>query len=271
MPEDFSFTALLLNIGLAVLIAGAGWIIAGWTASLVLRTVRAGNYDQALGRFLSQMGRWTVLAGAGIASLQTVGIETTSFVALLASAGFAVGLALQGSLSNFASGVMILIFRPFDLGDVITAAGITGAVVDIGIFATTLHTPDNQKIIVPNSAITGGTIVNITTLGTRRGGVDVGVAYGADVSQVIQILEEAAATVECVHTDPAPAIAFVGLGASSLDFTILTWADSGDYLTMLHEVRKAAYEALNANDIEIPYNHLVVQHSQLDAAVAAAK
>ena len=269
MPEIDFFT-LATNIALAIVIAIIGWIIAGWAASAVIRVCRAGKYDEALGRFLSQMARWTVLAGAGIASLGAVGIQTTSLVALLASAGFAVGLALQGSLSNFASGVMILVFRPFNLGDVITAAGTTGGVVDIGIFATTLHTPDNQKIIVPNSAITGGTITNITTLGTRRGAVDVGVAYGADVGEIMAILEAAAATVECVHSDPAPAVAFVGLGASSLDFTILTWADSADYLAMLHSVRKAAYEALNEANVEIPYNHLVVQHMPLSAASEVA-
>lgn len=218
--------------------------------------------DAALSRFLGQMVRYTVLAATVIAALGVVGIETTSFIALLGSAGLAVGLALQGSLANFAAGVMILFFRPFTLGDVITAGGHTGGVVDIGLFATTLHTPDNMKIIVPNSAITGGSIVNITTLGTRRISVDVGVEYGADLEKVQGILQKAAERCSLALDDPAPAVVFGNLGASSLDFSVFAWCKSSDHLGLRHELRCNVYDDLNAAGIEIPFSQIVVHQAE---------
>lgn len=246
-----------------------GWIASKWVHSVALKTIARRNFDKALGHFVASIARYSVLAATVIAALGAVGVEATSLVAIFASAGLAVGLALQGSLSNFASGVMILVFRPFELGDVITAGGHTGGVHDIGLFATTLITPDNQKITVPNSAITGGTITNITTLGTRRGAVDVGVAYGADVDQVIAILQRAAKSADLVLQGPAPAVAFVGLGASSIDFTVLTWSRSGDYLGMLHNVRREIYNALNDAGVDIPYNQIVVHQAAAAEAMAA--
>jgi small conductance mechanosensitive channel len=246
---------------LAIVIFIIGWIVSKWTNKLVQQALAKGKVDVALSRFLGTIAQYTVLVAAVIAALGTVGIETTSVVAVFASAGLAVGLALQGSLSNFAAGVMILFFKPFQLEDVITAGGHTGKVIDIGLFATTLHTPDNMKIIIPNSAIGGGSVINITTLGTRRGAVDVGVAYGEDLDKVQAVLEKAAAKPGMVLSDPAPAVAFVGLGASSLDFKVLTWCNSPDYLAMLHAVRCEVYDELNAAGIEIPFNQIVVHQA----------
>lgn len=245
----------------AIAIFVAGWIGARWANKLVLRGLRKSKAKEALARFLASIAQYTVLAAAIIAALGTVGIETTSVVAVFASAGLAVGLALQGSLSNLASGVMILFFEPFVLDDVITAAGHTGQVKDVGLFATTLITPDNMKIIVPNSAITGGSVVNITTLGTRRGEVEVGVAYGADLAQVQAVLLGAVSKVEVALGDPAPAVVFVGLGASSLDFKIFAWSKSADYFPMLHALRCAIYDELNAAGIEIPFNQIMVHQA----------
>lgn len=269
-PADL--VPMLIGLGtslmIAVLTLVVGWVVSKWARKLALSSLDRAKVDIAVARFVSYIVQYTVLAATIIAALGAVGVETTSLVAVLASAGLAVGLALQGSLSSFASGVMILLFRPFELGDVITAGGHTGGVVDIGLFATTLHTPSNEKIILPNSAVTGGSIVNITTLGTRRVSVAVGVAYGASVSEVIGVLERAAKGVPNTLDDPGPGVAFTGLGASSLDFAVMVWGKSEDFLAISHDLRTAIYVELEGAGIDIPYNQIVVH--QADAAQAAA-
>ncbi len=249
---------MIVSFGTALLIFIVGWLASKIGARIVHRVLEKGKVDQAISRFFSQIARYTILVATVIAALGAVGIQTTSLVAIFASAGLAIGLALQGSLANFAAGVMILFFRPFTLGDIITAGGHTGGVDDIGLFASTLITPDNEKIIIPNAKITGGSIVNLTTLGTRRGKVEVGVAYGADAAKVQDLLVAALSKTELVLQDPAPAVAFTGLGASSVDFTVLTWCNSMDYIAMLHNVRSTVYAALNDAGIEIPFSQIVV-------------
>ena len=258
-PEQLKAMVPMVKSALiALTIFVVGWIGSKWGNRLMIGLFRRRNLDEALGRFLAGMLQYTILAATVIAALGAVGVETTSLLAVFASAGLAVGLALQGTLGNFASGVMILFFRPFQLGDVVTAGGHTGTVNDIGMFATSMTTPDNQRIIIPNSAITGGSIVNITTLGTRRGAVDVGVAYGADLKKVQEVLLEATKSLDIVLKDPEPGVAFVEMAASSLNFRIVCWCNSSDYMGMLHEVRSAAYNALNKAEIEIPFNQIVV-------------
>lgn len=252
---------LARSLFLAILIFVVGHQVAKLLHRLTQSGLERRGVDGALARFLGTMVRYGIFAATVIAALGVVGIETTSFVALLGSAGLAVGLALQGSLSNFAAGVMILFFRPFTLDDAITVAGHTGKVVDIGLFATTLHTPDNHKIIVPNSSITGGSIVNLTTLGTRRVTVDVGVEYGADLKKVQEILEAAARRCSFALQDPPVAVAFVGLGASSLDFKVFAWGASADFLALSHELRCHVYDDLNAAGIEIPFSQVVVHQA----------
>ncbi|MBN2800100.1 MAG: mechanosensitive ion channel family protein [Deltaproteobacteria bacterium] len=252
---------VLTNLSLAALILVVGWMASKWANRLILRMGARQRLDTALTRFTASIAQYATLAAFVIAALDRMGMQTTSLVAIFASAGLAVGLALQGSLSNFASGVLILFFRPFQLGDVITVAGVTGMVEDIGIFTTTLIPPDNQKIIVPNAQVTGGVIVNITAMGTRRGGVNVGVAYGTDLAVAEAALLRAANSAALVLKDPAPAVAFVDLGASSLDFTVLCWSKSEDYLGMLHQVRSAVYRELNDAGIEIPFSQIVVHQA----------
>lgn len=247
--------------GQALLVLIIGWLIANTFYSRTIAMVQSRGLDLALGRFLAQMARWTILGATVIAALGIVGVEVMGLMAVFASAGVAVGLALQGNLSNFASGVMILIFRPFDVGDVITAAGKTGGVQEIGLFATVMHTPNNEKIIVPNSAITGGVIENLTTLGTRRATIGVGVAYGADAAQVMDILKTAAQDCPLVLSEPGVGVAFTGLGASSVDFTVLVWSKSSDWVAVQGQVRHALYNALNDAGIEIPFNQIVVHNA----------
>lgn len=269
-PEQIEmWTNQLIAWGLqglqALLVMAVGWVVAKMVYGRILGIIQSRGLDLALGRFLAQIARWSILGATVIAALGIVGVEVMGLMAVFASAGVAVGLALQGNLSNFASGVMILVFRPFDVGDVITAAGSTGAVQEIGLFATTMHTPGNEKIIVPNSAITGGTILNLTTLGTRRAAIPVGVAYGSDAVQVMGILSKAAASVPLVLEDPAVAVAFTGLGASSIDFTVLVWAKSSDWVAVQGAVRHACYDALNEAGIDIPFDQVVV-HQASDAS-----
>lgn len=263
-PPLDTYEPLIVGAVKAVTILFLGWVVAKWIAALALRAFRKRNMDEAVSRFLGSLVQYAVLAAAVIAALGTVGIETTSLVAILGSAALAVGLALQGSLSNFAAGVMVLLFRPFAIGDVVTVAGHTGTVDDIGLFATTLITPDNHRVVVPNAAVTGGSIVNLTVLGTRRGEVDVGVAYGCDPTKVMAILTTAAASVEGCLQDPAPAALVFGFGASSVDFKLRVWAKCADWGGVVAQTRIAVYEALNAAGIEIPFEQVVVHKA--DAA-----
>ncbi len=238
------------------------WTISRWVGSAVRRVGTNRNMDPSLVGFLAQMTRYTVLAAGVISALGSAGVETTSVLAIFTSAGLAIGLALQGSLANFASGVMILWLRPFNVGDVVTAAGETGQVREIGLFATTLVNPSNHKIIVGNSSITGSNITNFTDLGKRRTTVGFGVEYGADIRQVVSIVEKAATACPTVLADPAPpAVAFVDMGASSLNFVVHSWSETGDWLACQHEVRTAVYDALNEAGIEIPFDQVVVHQA----------
>ena len=240
----------------------AGWIVAKWVHRLVLAATRKTKIDEALGRFFASMAQYAVLALAVIAALDKAGIPTTSLAAVIAAAGLAVGLALQGSLGNFASGVLLLIFRPFTLGDRVTAAGHTGDVIDIGLFATTLATPGEQKIIIPNGAVTGGSIVNHTASGLVRISMEAGVAYGADVDQVCGLLVEAAKASDLVLDEPEPEAAFVEMAASSLNFLVHCWTQPENYVDMQHNVRRSIYNKLNEAGIEIPFNQLVVHRAE---------
>ena len=262
VPEALApYMPLIVGIVTALLIFIIGWLISKWTHTLVAKLLRKRSADESLVKFLSALAQFMVLAATVIAALGQVGIQTTSLVALLGSAGIAIGLALQGNLSHFASGVMLLVFRPFTVGDVIEGGGKTGAVDEVGLFATTLTTPDNHKIIVPNAAVTGGPITNFTTLGRRRAKIDIGVAYGADIDKVTELLLEAAKSVPEVLEDPGPGAAFVSFGASSLDFGVLVWAENANFLPVQHKVRKAIYDKLNAAGIEIPFNQVVVHQA----------
>jgi len=261
-PEALQpYEGLIVGTATALIIFVVGWIVSKWVYAFCLRAARRSKMDEALARFLSSMAQYAVLAFAVIAALSKVGVQTTSLVALLGAAGLAVGLALQGNLGNFASGVMLLFFRPFTLEDKVRVAGEDGQVKSIGLFATTMKTPSNEEKIVPNSSITSDVIINYTSQSMLRGGIAVGIAYGSDVNQAMAVMIEACKSVESVLGDPAPSVNFSGFGASSLDFEVRPWATTDDYLGMLHEVRIALYEALNAAEIEIPFDQIVVHQA----------
>jgi small conductance mechanosensitive channel len=190
--------------------------------------------------------------------LGTFGIETASFAALLAGAGLAVGLAMQGTLANVSAGVLLLVFRPFKVGDSIIVAGQAGTVYALGIFMTTLDTSDNRRIILPNGSVLGSTIENISHHDTRRVSVAVGADYSANVDKTRKALLAAITKVEAALDDPAPAVVLTGLGASSVDWQVRVWCKSDDYWAVLEETTVQVKKALDKAKIGIPYNTLDV-------------
>lgn len=249
------------NVALALLILVIGWIFSKWANAAVLRAGRRAKVDEALGRFLASISQYTVLVATGIAALGRVGVETTSLVAVFASAGLAIGLALQGTLANFASGVLILFFRPFQLDDVVNIGGETGKITDIGLFATKMTTPDNHAIIVPNSQVTSGVITNFTPMATRRVVVEIGIAYGADVDKAKEVIIEALKGTDLIIEDPAPGVILKGFGASSVDLVATAFAKTPDWWPALHNAKVSVYNGLNAANIEIPFSQIVVHQA----------
>lgn len=260
------YMPVVMNFVFGIAIFAFGWFVSKLIYRLVKTTLHTTRVDEALTRFLASIAQYLVLAATVIASLNRVGVQTTSLVAILASAGLAVGLALQGSLSNFASGVLILGFRPFVLGDFVEIGGKAGTVLDIGLFMTKLVTANNEAVMVPNSSATGGIIVNYTAMGVRRIAVEIGVAYGADVRRVKEVLEGVTKGLENCLDDPAPSVVLDNFGASSLNFSVRAYAKTDEFWPMVGELKMRIYEALNEADIEIPFNQLVVHQAQADAA-----
>lgn len=260
----------MLNLVFGIVILFIGWAISKSVNKALLSGLRKAHVEESLARFLAAMAQYCVLAATIISALNRVGVQTTSLVALLASAGLAIGLALQGSLSSFASGVMILFFRPFMLGDVVKLGNHQGTVEDIGLFQTTLNAIEGEKIILPNSSIMSNAIINFSARGVRRATIDVGVAYGVKVETVMERLKAAVARVETGLEEPAPAFIFNGLGASSLDFKVGLWCNAKDYPKTMNALRKAVYDELNAAGIDIPYPQLVLHHASEELAGASS-
>ncbi len=266
LPEKVDpYAPLMVGAMTALLILILGWIVSKWIRSAMLKAMQTRKVDEALARFLSSIIQYLVLAAAVITALNKVGVESTSFVAILGAAGLAVGFALQGSLANFASGVLMLLFRPIDIGQRVTVAGHTGAVEEIGLFATTLGTPDNETIIIPNAKITDDSIVNFSKKGVCRANVSIGVAYGTDIGQAMEAIVAACKRSELVLDTPAPDVAFGGFGSSSLDLLARPWSKPENYPTMQHNVRVAIYDELAKRGIEIPFDQIVL-HKAPEAA-----
>lgn len=247
----------------ALVIFILGWLVSKWVSFLVVRALRRGHVDEALARFLSGIAKYAVLVAAVVTALTQVGIAATSFVALIGAAGLAIGLALQGNLSHFASGVMLLFFRPFTIGDRVTISGLTGNVEDIGLFATRLKTPLNETIIIPNSKITDDSIVNFTSAGLYRAVVSVGVAYGTKYQEAEPVVLDAVRGVEGVKVDEGIDVVFDNFGASSLDLLVRAWCQADEAAKVRHRMRIAIYDALEAAGIEIPFDQVVV-HTAAD-------
>ncbi|MFA5506326.1 MAG: mechanosensitive ion channel family protein [Vulcanimicrobiota bacterium] len=244
---------------LAILIVG--WMLSKWTQRLVKTMLSRTRTEESLARFLSSIAQYVVLAATIIAALNQVGVQTTSLVAILASAGLAVGLALQGSLSNFASGVMILGFRPFMLGDVVELAGKSGTVDDIGLFMTRLVSANNEVVLVPNGTITSDIIINFTARGMRRLVIDVRVGYGEDARRVAGLLEEIARGHEFCLEDPGPSAVISAFGPTSVEFQLRAYAKNNEFWPLTNELRLRIFETLNEKNIEIPINQILVHQA----------
>jgi small conductance mechanosensitive channel len=239
----------------------AARLLAGWAGRVTYAALQKANFDETLSKFGSKLSRWTVLLVAVLACLGVFGIQTTSFAALIGAAGLAVGLAFQGTLSNFAAGVMLLVFRPFKVGDVITAAGQTGTVDEIELFTTTLDTGDRRRFVLPNNIVFGSVIENKSHHPQRRVDITVGVDYGADVDRVREVLA-AAAQVEGVLADPEPAIVLTDLGGSSVDWAVKAWVNTPDYWAVRERLLVAIKKSLDAAGIGIPYPTMDINLSQ---------
>jgi small conductance mechanosensitive channel len=211
------------------------------------------NGDETLIEFLSGLARAAILAFTLIAVLSKLGVQTTSFVAVLGAAGLAVGLALQGSLGNFASGVLLLIFRPFKKGEYVEAAGTAGVIQEIGIFVTTLFTPDNKKVIIPNSQITGGVITNYSANDTRRVDLMAGIGYSDDIPKAKAVLKRILAEHELVLDDPAPIVELASLGDSSVNIHVRPWVKAPDYWRVHFDVTEAIKMEFDREGISIPF------------------
>ncbi len=242
-----------LKVVAAIVILLVGRIVAKMLASLVRRMMRKGNVDQTLQGFVYNMAYIALMAFVVLAALSQLGIQTTSFIAVLGAAGLAVGLALQGSLSNFAAGFLMIIFRPIRVGDYIEGAGVAGIVEDIQIFTTTLTTPDNKTVIIPNANLTGDNIVNWTVKGTRRVDLVMGIGYEDDIDKAKQIMADVLAKDTRILTDPPPQIAMVELADSSVNFVVRPWVKASDYWGVYMEITEQIKKAFDAQGISIPY------------------
>lgn len=217
--------------------------------------------DPTIVKFTCSMVRVSLKILLVIALLGTFGIGMTSFVAILGAASFAVGLALQGSLANFAAGVILLILRPFKVGDFVEVNGLMGTVSTIEIFSTILKTPDNKTIIIPNGGIVGSNITNFSIEPQRRVDFVFGVDYSADIKEVKTLLEKIATAHPLVLDDPGVFIGLSELGDSSVNFVLRAWANSADYWTVYFEIMESVKEALDAANIGIPYPHVQIVQS----------
>ncbi|MEM7409745.1 MAG: mechanosensitive ion channel domain-containing protein [Myxococcota bacterium] len=236
---------------IAVLVIGR--IVAGALRNGATRALERAETDPTLVPFISGIVYYLALAVVIIAVLGLFGIETTSLVAVLGAAGLAIGLALQGTLSNFSAGVMLLVFRPFKNGDFVEASGVKGSVAQIGIFTTVLNTPDNVRIIIPNSTIYNDTITNYSAYDTRRNDMVVGVSYDDDLSVARDTILRVLNADGRVLADPEPVVAVSELADSSVNFVVRPWCNADDYWDLRFDLTRAFKEQLEAAGCSIPY------------------
>lgn len=246
-----------VDLGINIAIALAIFYVGKFIVSLVVRGIRklmqAQDVDKTLETFIANLVRMVLMVVVVIAAIGQIGIQTTSFIAIFGAAGLAVGLALQGSLSNFAAGVLIVLFRPYKVGDFVEAAGISGSVVEVQILTTVLKTGDNKQIIVPNSQIMDSIITNYSANPTRRVDMVVGVSYDDDLDKVRATLEELIGAEDRILDDPAPTIAVSELADSSVNFVVRPWVNSADYWGVMFDLTEAIKKRFDKEGISFPF------------------
>ncbi|MDQ8181847.1 mechanosensitive ion channel domain-containing protein [Pelagicoccus sp. SDUM812005] len=253
-----------LKLIAAILIFVIGKWVVGKIRNGVKKAMEKKQVDPALVSFGSSILYYMLMIAVILAAIQQIGFQTTSLVAIIGAAGLAVGLALQGSLSNFAAGVLIIMFRPFRIGDVIDAGGHVGSVKEIGVLVTIMHSPDNKKIIVPNSAIMSGSITNITANDTRRVDMSVGVSYSDDLDKVTDIIKDVLKADERVLPEPAPQVVVSALADSSVNFHVRPWTKKEDYWGVFFDFQKTIKQRLDKEGVSIPFPQRDVHLHKVD-------
>jgi small conductance mechanosensitive channel len=238
----------------AIVILIVGWTIAGWSTGAVRKGLeKTGKVDVTLRVFFASFSRYVILAITVLAVLSQFGVQTASLITIFGAAGLAIGLALQGTLSNLAAGVMLLFFRPFKIGDYVEAGGVAGTVKAITLFVTELATPDNVQILVPNGQVWGSSVRNYSHHPTRRVDLGLGIAYEDDIDAATKVILDTVRADARVHGDPEPMTAVAELADSSVNFVIRVWCDAGDYWDLKFDLTKALKQQLDAANISIPY------------------
>ncbi len=253
-----------VNIVSAILILIIGNMIVKGVAGSVAKVLQKKEMDKAVIEFIHGLVRYVLFVIVLIAALGRVGVETASVVAVIGAAGLAVGLALQGSLSNFAAGVLIVGFRPFKSGDYVEVSGVAGSVESIQIFQTILRTPDNKMVAVPNGAIIGGAITNYSRHATRRVDLVIGVSYNSDLKKTKQVIREALEKDSRILKDPDMTIGVTALADSSVNFVVRPWCKTEDYWNVYFDSMQSIKEALDENGIEIPFPQMDVHLNKVD-------
>lgn len=244
-----------------IIIMIVAWFVSGWARRTVRRGLERAKFDPTLGKFFSNSVRWIILTIGVLFCLNVFDINTTTFAAVLGAAGLAIGLALQGSLGNMAAGVMLLVFRPFKVGDTITVVGQNGTINEIDLFTTTMDTADGRRIIIPNGQIFGNTIDNATYHPRRRADVRVSVATTNDIDHVRAVLEHAAMAVPGKLDTPAPSVGLAAIGAT-LDWDVNVWAPTGQVGAVRQALMKCVREELIRASIEMPSQAMTVTLKQ---------
>ncbi|MCC5795724.1 MAG: mechanosensitive ion channel [Methylophaga sp.] len=250
--------SFLMNVLTAILIVVVGRIAVKWLVKLIRKLMVRWNVDPILINFLSSISNALLLLFVFIAALDQLGVNTTSLIAVLGAAGLAVGLAMKDSLQNFSAGVMLVIFRPFKVGDFIDAGGVMGIVEKISIFSTIMRTGDNREVIVPNGRIYGGTITNFSARDTRRIDMVFGISYGDDLLKAKNIIKDIVNGHEKVLPEPEPVVRVAELADSSVNFDVRPWVNADDFWPVRAELIEQIKLAFDANGITIPFPQMDV-------------
>jgi small conductance mechanosensitive channel len=252
------FGPLILTVVKALVVLIVGWIVAGTASRMISRRVAAHpNLDVTIGSFVASIVKWVILLVVLIAVLGLFGISATSLVAVLGAATLAIGLALQNTLSDLAAGFMLVLFRPYKIGQYVDIGGTAGTVQDLNLFTTELKTPDNVQIVMPNGKAWGTIIANYSAHETRRVDLTFGIDYADDADRAMQIIRDLAAADTRIHDDPEPWVRVTNLGESSVDLTARLWASADDYWDVKFDMTKQVKEAFDKGGISIPYPHSV--------------
>jgi len=264
--NDFDINAMIstyvvpwgINITMALTIFIIGRIVVNILTKVMGKLMIKASVDETLVDFVKSIAHTVLLLFVIVASLNQLGVDTTSLVALLGAAGLAIGLSLQSSLQNFAAGVMLLLFKPFKTGDFVEAGGSSGVIQKVNIFTTTMHSPDNKEIIIPNGAIYNGNIINYSARDTRRIDLVFGIGYDDDIKKAKSILEKTVQADQRVLSDPSPTIAVSELADSSVNFVVRPWVKTPDYWDVMFALTENVKLAFDENGISIPYPQMDV-------------